>query len=218
MKHSIMTVPLRVAIYARVSTTEQNPEAQLAALRNYAVSRGFVIQDEYVDRLSGDHSPRARRSRGPKGPAFDRLMADAQQRRFDVVVVWKYDRFARTLGVLVGALQQFNSLGIDFISYTQSIDTTTSMGRLFFNIIGSFAEFEREMIIERVRAGLVHARAKGQMLGRPERDPTAKARIVALRAEGLSLRAIANREGRSPSGVLKILRMAAAGNSEAGRP
>ena len=124
-----MTVPLRVAIYARVSTTEQSPEAQLAALRNYAV-----------------------------------------------------------------------------------------MGRLFFNIIGSFAEFEREMIIERVRAGLVHARAKGQMLGRPERDPTAKARIVALRAEGLSLRAIARREGRSPSGVLKILRMAAAGDSEAGRP
>ncbi|HYD29621.1 MAG TPA: recombinase family protein [Azospirillaceae bacterium] len=200
-----MTVPRRVAIYARVSTTEQSPEVQLAALRDYAAGRGFVIHGEYIDHLSGDGARRPRRPRG-KGPAFDRLMADAHQRRFDCVLVWKYDRFARSLGVLIAALQRFDSLGIDFISYTQSIDTTTSMGRLFFNIIGSFAEFEREMIVERVRAGLANARAKGQVLGRPERDPTAKARIVALRAQGLSLREIARREGRSASGILKILR------------
>ena len=200
-----MTVPLRVGIYARVSTTEQNPEAQLTALRGYAAGRGFVIQDEYVDHLSGDRSPRSRRPRRTKEAAFDRLMADAHRRHFDCVLVWKYDRFARSLGTLIAALRQFDSLGIDFISYTQSIDTTTSMGRLFFNIIGSFAEFEREMIGERIRAGLANARAKGRVLGRPERDPSAKARIVALRAQGLSLREIARREGRSPSGVSKIL-------------
>lgn len=203
-----MTVPRRVAIYARVSTTEQNPEIQLRSLREYANGRGFVVQDEYVDRLSGDVVRRSRRQRRTRDIAFDRLMADAHQRRFDCVLVWKYDRFARSLGMLIAALQQFNGLGIDFISYTQSIDTTTSMGRLFFNIIGSFAEFERETIVERVRAGLANARAKGQVLGRPERDPTAKARIAELRAQGLSLREIARREGRSPSGVLKILRAA----------
>ena len=204
-----MTAPLRVAIYARVSTAEQNPDAQLVALREYAAGRGFVIQGEYVDRLSGNQSQRSRRPHRTKGTDFDRLMTDAHQRRFDCVLVWKYDRFARSLAMLIAALKQFDSCGIDFISYTQSIDTTTSMGRLFFNIIGSFAEFEREMIVERVRAGLANARANGQVLGRPERDPTAKTRIGELRAEGLSLREIARREGRSASGVLKILRTAA---------
>lgn len=115
-------------------------------------------------------------------------------------------RFARSLSVLVSALQQFNSLGVDFISYTQSIDTTTPMGRLFYNVIGSFAEFERETIVERVKAGLANAKAKGVRLGRPERDPTAAVRINTLREEGLSLRQIAKREKLSAPGVLKILR------------
>jgi DNA invertase Pin-like site-specific DNA recombinase len=94
----------------------------------------------------------------------------------DCVIVWKYDRFARSLSVLISALQQFSALGVDFISYTQNIDTTTPMGRLFYHVIGSFAEFEREMIVERVRAGLRNARAKGKVLGRPERDCTARSR------------------------------------------
>ena len=107
--------------------------------------------------------------------------------------------------MLVTALQQFSSLGVDFISYPQNIDTTTPMGRLFYHIIGSFAEFEREMIVERVRAGLKNARAKGKALGRPLKDRTASPRIVALRAQGMSLREIARREKRSASGVLQIL-------------
>ena len=135
-------------------------------------------------------------------------MADARRRRFDCVLVWKYDRFARSLGALVAALQEFRDLGVDFISHTQAIDTTTPMGRLFFHVIGSFAEFEREVIVERVRAGLANARAKGKRLGRPVRDPGAQARVVALKGEGLSLRQIAARERLSPSGVRKMLKQA----------
>ena len=136
-------------------------------------------------------------------------MADARRRRFDCVLVWKYDRFARSLGALIAALAEFDALGIDFISHTQAIDTTTAMGRLFFHVIGSFAEFERETIVERVRAGLANARAKGKRLGRPVRDPAAAARVAALRREGLSLRQIAAREHLSPSGVRKILQRSA---------
>ena len=135
-------------------------------------------------------------------------MADARRRRFDCMLVWRYDRFARSLGALVAALQEFRDLGVDFISHTQAIDTTTPMGRLFFHVIGSFAEFEREVIVERVRAGLANARAKGKRLGRPVRDPGAQARVVALKGEGLSLRQIAARERLSPSGVRKMLRQA----------
>lgn len=197
-----MSKPLKVAIYARVSIGDQDPEAQLLALREYAVRRGFIVHKEYVDVVSGDFNKR----KGKKDAAFQELMANAGRRAIDCVLVWKYDRFARSLGVLITTLQQFNSLGIDFISYTQNTDTTTPMGRLFFYIIGSFAEFERELIGERVRAGLVKARAQGKALGSPVRDRTAGARMAALRKQGLSLREIARREGYSPAGVLKILR------------
>lgn len=193
---------MRVAIYARVSTGEQSPEPQLRELRDYAERRGFVVHREYVDHASGE----VRRRR--HAPAFEELMADARRRRFDCVLVWKYDRFARSLGALVAALQEFRDLGVDFISHTQAIDTTTPMGRLFFHVIGSFAEFEREVIVERVKAGLANARAKGKRLGRPVRDPGARARVVALRGEGLSLRQIAARECLSPSGVRKMLKQA----------
>jgi len=181
-----------VAIYARVSTGEQSPELQLRELRDYAGRRGFTVHREYVDQASGDVRRRQR------APEFDALMADARRRRFDCVLVWKYDRFARSLGALIAALQEFRDLGVDFISHTQAIDTTTPMGRLFFHVIGSFAEFEREVIVERVRAELANARAKGKRLGRPVRDPGAQARVVALKGEGLSLRQIAARERLSP--------------------
>jgi DNA invertase Pin-like site-specific DNA recombinase len=180
-----------VAIYARVSTGEQSPEAQLRELRAYAALRGFVVTREYVDQASGDVRRRRRRA-----PEFEALMQDARRRRFDCVLVWKYDRFARTLGALIGALQEFHDLGVDFISHTQAIDTTTPMGRLFFHVIGSFAEFERDVIVERVKAGLANARAKGRRLGRPVKDPHAAGRVAAMRETGMSLRAIAAAEGR----------------------
>jgi len=132
---------LRVAIYARVSTADQNPELQLRELRDHAERRGFMVHREYVDRASGD----VRRRR--RAPAFEVLMADARRRRFDCVLVWKYDRFARSLGALVTALQEFSDLGVDFISHTQAIDTTTPMGRLFFHVIGSFAEYAERAVM-----------------------------------------------------------------------
>jgi DNA invertase Pin-like site-specific DNA recombinase len=196
---------VRAAIYARVSTTDQNPESQLQELRHYVERRGFVLHKEYVDHVTGNFETR-KKKRNPKDIAYEELMADARKRRFDCVVVWKYDRFARSLNVLVNALEEFNRLGVDFISHTQDIDTTTPMGRLFFNIIGSFADFERAMIVERVNAGLANARAKGVRLGRPQKDPTAAVRIAALHQEGWSLRRIAAREQLSAPGVLKILR------------
>ena len=137
-------------------------------------------------------------------------MADARYRRFDCVLAWKYDRFVRSLGALITALAEFNALGINFISHAQNIYMTTPMGRLFFHVTGSIAEFEREMIVERVRAGLANARAKGKRLGHPVDDPSAGARIALLKREGLSLRKIAVREGLSPSGVRKILKRAEA--------
>lgn len=161
LSESDMKKLTKVAIYARVSTADQNPESQLLALRKYAAQRGFTIYKEYVDHVTGSPSKRAAR-RNPADVAYRKLMEDVGKRVVDCVLVWKYDRFARSLGVLVAALQQFASLGVDFISYTQNIDTTTPMGRLFYHIIGSFAEFEREMIVERVRAGLNNARAKGK--------------------------------------------------------
>jgi DNA invertase Pin-like site-specific DNA recombinase len=201
---------MRVAIYARVSTGEQNSELQLRELRDCAERRGFIIHREYVETVPGDVRRRKR------APEFEAMMADARRRRFDCVLVWKYDRFARSLGALVAALQEFRDLGIDFISHTQAIDTTTPMGRLFFHVIGSFAEFERDVIVERVRAGLANARAKGKRLGRPIQDPAAEQRVLALkRDEGLSLRQIAAREGLSPSGVRKMLLRAEAAASPA---
>ena len=182
-----------MAIYARVSTGEQSPKAQLRELRVYAEHRGFHISREYVDQASGDVRNRRR------APEFEALMADARRRRFDCVLVWKYDRFARTLGALIAALQEFRDLGVDFISHTQAIDTTTPMGRLFFHVIGSFAEFERDVIVERVKVGLANARAKGKRLGRPVKDASAAARVA--RPKGRWHELARNRRGRGAVGV-----------------
>lgn len=199
---------IRVAIYARVSTSEQNPDAQLLILRQYATKRGFEVYKEYIDHVSGISEKRTSKS-GTKDKAYQQLMTDVRQRQVDCVLVWKYDRLARSLNLLITALQEFNSLAVDFISYTQNIDTTTAMGKLFYHVIASFAEFERALIIERVKAGLERAKAQGKKLGRPEKDPSAQGRILKLRQEGLSLRLIAKQERLSAAGVLKILRRAA---------
>ena len=178
---------IRVALYARVSTLSgQNPEMQLAELREYASHRGWVIANEYVDRgISG-----AKESR----PALNKLMADAHHRRFDAVVVWKLDRFARSLKQLVNALAEMDALGVTFVSLHDNLDLSTPSGRLMFQIIGAMAEFERALIQERVRAGLRHARAQGKRLGRPGVNIDAK-RIRELRAQGASLRTIARQLG-----------------------
>jgi DNA invertase Pin-like site-specific DNA recombinase len=167
-----------VALYARVSTLNgQDPEMQLRELREYCERRGLPISGEYVDR--GVSGSRERR------PALDQLLADCRRRRVDAVVVYRYDRFARSLRQLVNALGEFQALGIDFISLHEGVDTSTPNGRLVFGIFASIAEFERELIRDRVRSGLAAARAKGKCLGRP-RVTVDVWKIARLRGKGLS--------------------------------
>jgi DNA invertase Pin-like site-specific DNA recombinase len=168
----------RVALYARVSTlNDQDPEMQLAELREYADRRGWQVTEEYIDQgVSGCKESR---------PALNRLMADACRRCFDAVLVWKIDRFGRSLKHLVNALAELAALGVAFVSLRDNLDLSTPSGRLMFQIIGAMAEFERALIQERVRAGIRNARAKGKRVGRP-RITVDASRIASLRAQGRS--------------------------------
>lgn len=175
---------MRAAIYARVSTTNhgQDVTMQTRELREFSERRGWQIAGEYTD--AGISGTKERR------PQLDTLLADARRRKFDCVLVYRYDRFARSLRQLVNALEEFRSLGIEFISLHEGVDTTTANGRLVFGIFASIAEFERELIRDRVKSGLRNAVARGKKLGRPRRAVDA-ARIRQLRASGLAWRAIA---------------------------
>jgi DNA invertase Pin-like site-specific DNA recombinase len=178
----------RVAIYARVSTVNHGQDVglQTGDLREFAEARGWRLADEYVDSgVSGSKDSR---------PELNRLMADAKRRKFDVVLVWKLDRFGRSLRHLVNALAEFESLGIAFVSLSDNLDLSTASGRLMFNIIGAMAEFERELIRERVKAGMKNAKAKGTRIGRP-RANVDSAQIARLRAQGLSWKKIAKQMG-----------------------
>src|SRR5437764_1966702 len=168
----------RVALYARVSTlNNQDPEMQLSELREYAARRGWQIVEEFTDQgVSGCKESR---------PALNRLMADACRRRFDAILVWKIDRFGRSLKHLVNALAELAALGVAFISLRDNLDLSTPSGRLMFQIIGAMAEFERALIQERVRAGLRNARSKGKKLGRP-RVTVDASKIAFLRTQGRS--------------------------------
>jgi len=178
---------MKVALYARVSTLHnQNPEMQLAELREYGDRRGWQIVGEYVDKgVSG-----AKESR----PELNRLMSDAHRRKFDLIAVWKIDRFGRSLKHLVNALADLDSLGVAFVSLRDSIDLSTPSGRLMFQVIGAMAQFELALTQERVRSGLAAARARGVTLGRP-RSVVDASRIIALRASGASWREVAERLG-----------------------
>jgi DNA invertase Pin-like site-specific DNA recombinase len=154
---------MRAAIYARVSTFDQEPENQLAEIRRYVAARGWTAE-EYVDRgISGAKDRR---------PALDRVLIDARRRRFDVLVVWRLDRLGRNLRHLITLLEELQALGIAFVSLNEGIDATTPAGKLQMHILGAIAEFERARIAERVKAGLQRARAQGKRLGRPRKAPT----------------------------------------------
>jgi DNA invertase Pin-like site-specific DNA recombinase len=179
---------MRAALYARVSTAHngQDPQVQLRDLAEYRKHRGWDIAGDYVDvGISGAKEKR---------PDLDRLMADAHRRRFDVVVVHRFDRFARSVSHLLRALETFKSLGIEFVSLSEQVDTSTPTGKMVFTVLGAVAELERSLIAERVKAGLRNARAKGKRLGRP-RIVVDAARIRARRAQGASWATICQETG-----------------------
>jgi len=182
---------VRIAIYARVSTHNgQDPEMQLRELREYCQRREWAITREYVDiGISG---------RKEKRPELDQLLHDAHRRCFDAVVVWRFDRFARSVSHLLKALENFRALGIEFVSLSEQVDTSTPTGKMIFTVLGAVAELERSLIVERVRAGLRNARAKGKKLGRPPKL-TKPELINPMRSQGASWRAIGRALGASPA-------------------
>lgn len=179
---------MRAALYARVSTNGQDADLQLREFREFCQRRDWSVAGEYIDTgISGSKDRR---------PELDRLMADAKRRKFDSVVVYRYDRFARSLRHLVNALEEFRALGIDFVSIHEGVDTSTPNGRLIFGIFGSIAEFERELIRDRVRSGMRSARARGRKIGRP-RTAVNATRIAGLRSQGASWSEVCSETGLS---------------------
>jgi DNA invertase Pin-like site-specific DNA recombinase len=197
MSESTISVQ-KIAIYARTSTSDgkQNVETQLSLLRQYCAQRGFEIHKEYVDQMSGSSDKR---------PEYLELLADAKKRMFSAVIVYRFDRFARSTKMLIEGLEEFNHLGIDFISYNENIDTSSPMGKCMFSIISAFAELEKSVIRERVMSGLDRARKEGKVLGRP-RVGFDVAKALSLRGEGLGVRRIAKQLGVSYGTVYRTLK------------
>jgi len=188
---------MRIAIYARVSTKDQSCELQIRDLRAYCAARGFNLVREYVDvGQSGAKDSR---------PELNKLMDDARKRQFDAVVCWRFDRFARSTKHLLSALEEFRSLGIQFISYQENVDTSTPLGQALFTIVSAVAQLERDLIRERVTAGIRNAQANGKKLGRPK-SGVDRDRILDLKTQGLSLRQIAAKLGVGYGTVRERLR------------
>ena len=187
----------RVIIYARVSTKEQNIDMQIIDLRAYAKARGLEIVKEYIDYASGSKSDREN---------YLKLFDDVRKRKCDVVLVWKFDRFARSTKELINALEEFKALGVDFISFKENIDTSSPAGKILFTMISAFAEFEREIIKERVRAGMEKAKAKGKVLGRPKIPPFTIKAVFELKRQKMSYKAICKKLGISKSTYYQIIK------------
>jgi DNA invertase Pin-like site-specific DNA recombinase len=186
----------RACLYLRVSTVDQHPETQLHDLRQLAAQRGFEIVAEFTDRISGT---RARR------PGLDQLMAGARRGRFDVVLVWASDRVARSVKHFLEVLDEFNRLNIEFVSFREQIDTGGPLGRALVVIVGAIAELERNLIIERVRAGMRRARLEGRHIGRTPLTLD-HAAIRRERGQGHSIRHIAKNHRISTATVQRVLR------------
>lgn len=188
---------MKVAIYVRVSTGDQSTDMQLRDLQEYITNRpGLTLYRVYEDAgFSGVKNSR---------PALNEMMDDARKRKFQAVLVWKFDRFARSIKHLVTALDEFNELNVDFISYKENLDTSSSMGRAMFGMIGIMAQLERDIIQERVIAGLKTARAKGRRLGRPKTAPVES--ILKLKQQGMSIHKIATQLGIGVGTVHRTLK------------
>ena len=192
---------MRVAVYARVSTADkgQDPETQLGELREYCKRRGWEIANVYVDvGVSGMKDSR---------PELDRMMADAKRRLIDAVVVYRYDRFSRSMRHLVNSLAEFQALGVEFVSVHEGVDTSTPHGKLVFGIFASMAEFERNLIRERVLSGIARARRQGKHMGRPSAAVDAGL-VLRLHENGQTLRQIAKTVGVSRGVVHKVIQRA----------
>ena len=189
---------MKVALYTRVSTNDQSVEMQASDLRRYCDQRGFEVYKEYSDQgVSGTKDKR---------PALDELMADAKKRKFDAVLVWRFDRFARSTKHLITALEEFRHLGVGFVSFQESIDTSSPLGKAMFTIVSAIAELERAILLERVKAGLKRARENGQILGRPKRLDLDVKELQKMRdKEKLSFRQIAKQVKACPATVYKLL-------------
>ena len=189
---------MRVGIYARVSTTDKGQDVglQLRDLEAYTKARGWTICDRFVDEgISGSQTKR---------PALDRLLSACRRRQVDVVLVWRLDRLGRSLKHLIMTLDELQSLGVAFVSLNEQLDCTTAAGQLLLHLLGAFAEFERAIIRERVKAGLANARSKGKRLGRPSLAIDS-AQVKTLRKTGHSIRNIARALHVSPASVHKTL-------------
>ena len=194
----------RAVLYMRVSSVDQHPESQLHDLRAMAAQRGYEVVREYTDKISGTRAKR---------PGLDELLHDARRGRFDVVLVWAFDRMARSVKHFLEVLDELNHLQIEFISFRENIDTSGPLGRALIVIIGAIAELERNLIIERVRAGMRRAKLEGRHIGRPALELD-RAAIVHDRERGLSLGQVADLHRVSRTTVMRVLRQQ---NEVAGR-
>jgi DNA invertase Pin-like site-specific DNA recombinase len=185
----------RAALYLRVSSLDQHPETQLLDLQNMAAQRGYEVVNQYTDRISG---AKARR------PGLDELMRDARRGRFDVVLVWASDRIARSVKHFLEVLDELNRLNIEFVSFREQIDTGGPLGRAIVVIIGAIAELERNLIIERVRAGMRRAKLEGRHIGRRPLQLNREA-ILRDRQRGQSLGQIAKAHGISRATVHRVI-------------
>jgi DNA invertase Pin-like site-specific DNA recombinase len=198
-----MITTKRVAIYARVSTDGQTSENQTRELRAVAERHGWEVVHEFID--AGISGAKGRDQR----PAFDRMLKSAIRRDFDVIMAWSVDRLGRSLQHLVEFLSEVHAKGVDLYMHQQAIDTTTPAGKAMFQMCGVFAEFERAMIQERVKAGLKRAKAQGKVLGRPKVKEVTEVAIKQLRDKGMGKRKIASQLGVGVSTVMRVLGKAA---------
>jgi DNA invertase Pin-like site-specific DNA recombinase len=187
----------RVALYCRVSTVDQNPEAQLLDLRQFAAQRGFQIYHEYVDH--GFSGAKARR------PALDKMMEDARRHKFDVLMVWSCDRLARSTRHLLQTLDELSGFGIQFLSQREAIDTEGPLGRAILVIVSAMSELERSTIVERVKSGMRRAKLEGRQIGRTRLDVD-REQVVEDRRSGLSLTQVAKRHNISRASVCRLMK------------
>lgn len=188
---------IRVAIYARVSTTNKNQDldTQLFPLKEYCKNKGLEIYNIYTDEVSGSKEKR---------PALDELISDSYKGKIDLVLVYRFDRFARSTKHLINSLELFNSLGIQFVSYQENIDTSTPTGKVMFTMISAFAEFERSIISERVKSGMEKAKIKGKSIGRPTIELDSS-KVKEMRNKGYSIRRIGKELNISKSSIYNYL-------------